>query len=841
MKAIKKYVLLIQVLFLLVPACKNKKPEVIYDFNNVNNRVWIGEDFWSVPLEDWQVKNERVECLSGIQNATLTVLPYSLTGKKSSFDVSIRMGLLEKGGAPGSSGLTIGAKDATDEDFRAAIYFGNGINVGINTEGYVFIEQSTKELSGAFDYSDFTLRLNGEKTDEGYEIMLEVYDKNKVLQAKLEQVVKNDVSGIIQLVNNFRDANSKENGPKFWFDDFVISGENISYNPENRFGPILWAMHTLSEKTLKLTAQFPPISDKDNQEALFFIQTEKGEWQNIATKIIDQDARCAVFKIEDWDDTRDFNYKVVYNHSTVFGDSKAVEYAGVIKRNPVDKPLKMGALTCQYHTGFPYSPIHKKLKIKDPDILYFSGDQIYEGNGGYPIKRSPDEKAINSYLGKWYMFGWVFGDLMRNVPTICTPDDHDIFQGNLWGGGGELKSDETNGRHDYVGFDQSIRTVNAVNRTQCAHLPDPFDAARIKNGMSAWYTSLNYGRVSFGIVSDRVFKSGPQEVANWEGRLEQIRDSVIKPSDLEKPGLEFLGERQEDFLENWIRDWNNVDMKVLLSQTVFANATTHYGTFDQAWYGDMDSGGWPKKARDKAIEIVRKGFAFHITGDQHLPSLLQYGIDDYRDAGWCFCTPAISICYSRWFRPDDLNRKVENRPEHGLPNTGNYRDFFGNYNYVYAVGYPGNYIKVPNRYEFENSKTSGFGFVTFNQQSRDITVESWKMLGDNNPDEMSQHPGWPHTINQFDNYGRKAVAWLPTLKIKGEPNPVVEIINQKTNDLVYMVRIRGNEFEPKVFSDGKYKIRLGYPESNNWKEIVDINSKSKSETEFIEINIDRKK
>jgi len=148
---------------------------------------------------------------------------------------------------------------------------------------------------------------------------------------------------------------------------------------------------------------------------------------------------------------------------------------------------------------------------------------------------------------------------------------------------------------------------------------------------------------------------------------------------------------------------------------------------------------------------------------------------------------------------------------------------------------------VPNRYEFENSKTSGFGFVIFNQQSRDITVESWKMLGDNNPDEMSQHPGWPHTINQFDNYGRKAAAWLPTLKIKGEPNPVVEIINQKTNDLVYMVRIKGNEFTPKVFSDGKYKIKLGYPESNNRKEIVDIDSKSKSETEFIEINIDPKK
>jgi alkaline phosphatase D len=41
------------------------------------------------------------------------------------------------------------------------------------------------------------------------------------------------------------------------------------------------------------------------------------------------------------------------------------------------------------------------------------------------------------------------------------------------------------------------------------------------------------------------------------------------------------------------------------------------------------------------------------------------------------------------------------------------------------------------------------------------------------------HSGWPHTINQLDNYGRKAVAWLPTLKIEGEPNPIIEIINQE--------------------------------------------------------------
>lgn len=76
---------------------------------------------------------------------------------------------------------------------------------------------------------------------------------------------------------------------------------------------------------------------------------------------------------------------------------------------------------------------------------------------------------------------------------------------------------------------------------------------------------------------------------------------------------------------------------------------------------------------------MRKGCVFQIAGDQHLPSLVQYGLENFRDAGWCYCTPAISIVYSRWFRPDELGLPVSNRPEHGLPNTGDYKvyDFKG--------------------------------------------------------------------------------------------------------------------------------------------------------------------
>ncbi len=108
-------------------------------------------------------------------------------------------------------------------------------------------------------------------------------------------------------------------------------------------------------------------------------------------------------------------------------------------------------------------------------------------------------------------------------------------------------------------------------------------------------------------------------------------------------------------------------------------------------YGDLDSGGWPKSGRDKAIRLMRKGAVFHINGDQHVPSLVQYGLKNYRDADWSFCTPAIAVMYLRWFLPDELGYPVVDRPEHNYPNTGKYTDAFGNKNYVYAIGNPGKY------------------------------------------------------------------------------------------------------------------------------------------------------
>ncbi len=826
---------LIVILLLTATGCGKEQLSVKYTFDSVSNRIWIAEDFWTVPLEDWCINDGRIEFRGQGQQATCTFLPYTLKGDEGSFIIRADMGVAEKGINAGSAGLLIGSQAIEEEDIKAAIYFGKGINVGVNTEGYAFIGQNSKKLPPDFDFGKFTIELQGNSGSEGYTLILKIIDLSGNQVAEITEKPEKPVSGIVQLVNNFRTARSQNSAPCFWFDNLELNGTAFRFRPEDSYGPVLWTMHTLSRDILKMSVQMPPLG-KDDYNILELQLKNEGRWVSSGKQEIEPDSRTATFRIEGWNSKIDMEYRVLLPYKDVFGEEKVFEYTGKIRKEPVGRPLKMATMTCQHHSGFPYTPVLRNLEVKNPDLLYFSGDQIYEQNGGYPIKREPEDTAILNYLGKWYMFGWVFGDLMRDIPAVCTPDDHDVFQGNLWGGGGIPKPSGLANTDDYTGFTQTVKMINVVNTTQCAHLPDPYDPSPIKQEMKVWYTSMNYGRVSFAIVTDRIFKSGPDLVSTWDGRKDHIKEPLKDPSVIERPDLVYLGERQETFLKEWITDWNNVDMKVLLSQTLFANVATHHGQEDGFLVGDMDSGGWPKKGRDTALEIIRKGFAFHISGDQHVPSLVQYGINNYRDAGWSFVPPAIAVGYSRWFRADEMNYPVSNRPAHGLPNTGEYKDAFGNLNYVYAIGNPGAFGGIQNRYEFQNVKSGGLGFVMFDTETRDITVECWHFMSDvSNPADDSQFPGWPFTINQMDNYGRDAVAWLPLLKVNGDPDPVIQITNQTTGELEYTVRINGNEFIPKVFSKDKYKIKIGYPEIDLYKEITDIDpemTRGATELEF---------
>ena len=106
------------------------------------------------------------------------------------------------------------------------------------------------------------------------------------------------------------------------------------------------------------------------------------------------------------------------------------------------------------------------------------------------------------------------------------------------------------------------------------------------------------------------------------------------------------------------------------------------------------------------------------------------------------------------------------------------------------------------------TRAAGFGIVRLNKTTRKITLECWPRKIDISAPGAKPYPGWPITIDQTDNYGRKAVAHLPILKVKGAKNPVIKVVDEATGDWVYALRINGDTFQPKVFKKGSYTVEV---------------------------------
>ena len=602
----------------------------------------------------------------------------------------------------------------------------------------------------------------GEKTS----LTLQVLNKEgHVVDSILQSVPAEKLLGNIALINNFlpakrRNQNTNQGGKasRYRFHQWSVTGDAFTVREERKFGPILWSMYSLSDSrsdegfVLKMTALTGPLGAGDQQTVQLHIQKE-GKWQSLGDASLDPDSWTATFRIPNWIEKHETPYKLVYNEKLKNGTQRESSWSGTIKANPSGRPLRLGALTCQNDYAFPYEPVANNVVKLDPDLLYFSGDQIYESHGGYGIIRDPADRAILNYLRKFYQFGWSFREAMRDRPTLCIPDDHDVFQGNIWGEGGAKMQGLDAGASSKGGYREPARMVNAVHRTCVSHHPDAYDPKPVKQDISVYYGDMVYGDVSFAVIADRQWKSGPEHVDTASGRADHVPNQDFETSVLDKPGLVLLGERQLEFLKHWSRDWRGHQMKVLLSQTVFAGVATHHGNYNDYLKADLDSGGWPQTPRNEAIKILRSSKALHVNGDQHLTTLCQYGVDEQRDSNWSYCTPAIAAGYPRWWRPDDVGMPHENRPQHGLPNTGEYIEGLGNKVYVYAVGNP----VVPGkgtRYERAHEKGSGFGLITIDTQAKTFHVEAFRFLIDPLDNQSdNQFPGWPVTIHQSENAG----------------------------------------------------------------------------------------
>ena len=799
--------------------------------------AWAGPEHWGNRLQDWQIIEGSIVCRVRAPNRTLHCLTHEAL--KGDFMTSVAV-VRPAEGSDAVTGFRIGVKGRVD-DIRSAAVHGNGLDVGIDGAGALVIgaerSQAPVPNSGA-------IRLGLRVTSSGSRSRLELSAKSISTGTELASLSREDlkVSEVVGNLALLSHVGADRTGVGAVFRDWTISGVGIKADPNGVFGPIMFAQYTVHRGVMKLTAQLAPVEAIPGVQCRLDVSSPEGIWVTVATTHIDPLSRTARFRVENWDGTRTAEYRVRLTLPLQNGP-ETFQYQGTVAAEPdCLTPVRAAVFSCNADHGFPDADVVRHASTHRPDLALFLGDQFYEGSGGFGIQTDTIESASLDMLHKWYMFGWSYRDVFRDIPAAFIPDDHDVYHGNIWGEGGRKAPTEEGWgavAQDQGGFKMPPEWVNAVQVAQTSHLPDPYDPTRVAQGIGVYYTQWDYGGVSFAILEDRKFKSSPSNVMPAEARV--LNGWIQNPEfDVTQhrnpPDSELLGARQMHFLEAWAEDWSgSAQMKVVLSQTNFASVHSipsdamsgailpslpmpEPGTYVEGdkISADMDSNGWPSQKRDDVLRILRRCSAFHIAGDQHLATVVQHGIDNFGDAAFTFTGPALNnIWPRRWWPPREQRQAplVGASPEY----TGDFQDGFGNRITVHASANPRATGLQP---ALIHDRVTGYGMVIFDKANERITIECWPRHVDPSHDQAAQFEGWPITVNRDDGDGRRPLGHLPIIRINGlENDPVIEL-RSISGELIYSRRMQGSEHRLPVFNSGPHLVRVGDPDQAHWLELT---------------------
>ncbi len=865
------------------------------------DRPWPGQELWVNRVQDWFILGGRLEAYNDLPMRTAHILTGRLAPSVGPVLAVVDLGFVDapEGSSEStaeesdflSGGLLLGAGGEGADYRRAALVHhspgpGGGLFVGINDRGGLFVrdfENGNAVLSsseGTLDNArSYRLRIRVEEASidhrpdtetlqgqdaPGMSLVIEARDSSgdeEPITLVVPWLPPERLAGGVALVSHAGEATSA----RTWFSRVQLEGSGWESHADRGLGPVLGAQHTLSRGTLRLTAQLfplapirpgPPGATEDS--VVMEVHAEQAGWTRIGSAPVMAPSFTATISVQEWNSGRDTPYRLILRGPGADGDGKDkadLAFTGRIRSEPTDKDqVVVAAFTGNHNVAspgvdggdydwntniwFPHEDIVSHVQEHDPDFLFFSGDQVYEGASP---TRADFSHPYEDYLYKWYLWLWAFRDLTRDVPSVAIPDDHDVFHGNVWGAGGRATPPGLAGAaaQDQGGYKLPPDWVNMVQHTQASHLPAPWHPTPLDGGIETYYTDVLYAGISFAVLEDRKFKSPPKLLVPgadvWNGWAQNPDFDPKVGADT--PGASLLGEDQEAFLEEWAADWaGGTWMKVVLSQTIFGNVATipadamsgsvipslglptpgEYVEGDKM-AADMDSNGWPPSGRARAIRAMRKGFAVHLAGDQHLASTVQYGVEAFRDGPYALCVPSVANFWPRrWYPPFP----GENRDPDAPPYTGDFQDGFGNLMTVFAVSNPAQWGRDPSNL---HDRAPGYGIARFNRATREVSLEAWPRWAEPGAGD-GPYAGWPVHFHQEDGFGSSAYGYLPTVQVSGLENPVIQVINEAGGEVVYTLRIRGQRFSPFVPEAGSYTVRVGEPGTDSMQTFLGLQS-----------------
>lgn len=757
------------------------------------SRHWLGTHLWGNRLQDWQQVGTSLECINprGLPLRTVhtTHQQLHLNARDRVPEVRSSCRVTRLGGerADGLSGFLLGAGGGMLSTESAALVHGwrgpgAGYFVGVSDTGRPFLWDLNERGSDPQFHQDLAPIGKGQDGSTQLELFVR-QDQKRLGQAGVTLRVGGKsfgwflddraVLGNLGLVSHAGTGDGA--AARHSFKDWETSGLALTGDPKDSLGPIVAALYSAHaprgsrDVDVSFTVQCFPLGGDATVRLELPID---GEWLQAARADVVHDGWTAHLGIEGLNLGEPIPYRLYFESADADIGSPADRtrpFEGTLRAYPDDQVVVAGftgnhqishelaggwgaSADAEKHrwldgVWFPHRDLTESVLAQDPDLLFFSGDQVYEG-------ASPTFADVQNieldYLYKWYLWCWQWRDVLRDRPCVVIPDDHDVYQGNIWGAGGRATKDQEEG-----GYRHPASWVRMVERTQTSHLPPSNDTAPVQQDIGVYFTELVWGRASFAVLEDRKFKSGCQREdlpPSGTRRPDHFNDPEFDTTELDLPGLQLLGERQERFLDEWAGRWDGHDLKLVLSQTAFAGLATHHGKNLDYLIADLDSNGWPQAGRRRAVERIRKGFAAHLCGDQHLASLAQHGLDAHRDAFWSFCVPSVANFYPRAWLPPVAG---ENRTPGAPAWSGDHLDGFGNRITLFGATNPEPQGVEP---ALLHDRMPGFGIVRLDTLARTTRFECYTRYG-------TMYPGWPRTIGQLEQY--PAVRTWPVREVVG--------------------------------------------------------------------------
>ena len=722
--------------------------ETSYKSNFTGQRTWVGPDYWTIRWQDWSVADGRLS-VEARPNRSAVLLTHEVHPGDGALAASVNV--TADPGVRVPVGVWMGVHGPVNDWRSAGAYSEYRSFAGVMPDGALVIRTrdgtATSPTTLKLNES-FQLQVNALTTADSVKLELLAIQAGQEVARLERQLPAATTVGLVGLGTSDpagEPVPPGTNTPRWHLQNFELSGPQLRHHPDRTFGPIGWTQYTVNDRILKLSVLMMPVGENENRNVQ--LQLDRGSgFETVADEPIDPMSRSAHFRIDartiPFDTAKATKYRIRY----LWNESEH-HFDGILRAEPTG-PVKIAVMSCDWGYAFPNLPVTASILHRDPDLLLYLGDQIYEFFGKHGAERAPLERSSLDYLRKYALFGWINRDLLRDRPSIIIPDDHDVFQGNLWGAGGKKNT----GAEELGGYKLEAAWVNAIQRTQTWHIPDAIDPTPVDQGITVYFGEFTLGGISFAVLEDRKWKSGHRTI--WKSFDLVPKDNADA---MDPPGLELLGPRQETFLADWAsRDADTI--KVAISQTMFGKGHTHSGPKLARNTVDLDTNGWPRTPRNRAVSLLGKARAIHFAGDQHVGILAQLGVETWTDGPLTFMVPGTANGWPRAWWPEQPG---ENRSPGSPDYTGRFLDPFGNQMTILAAANPepgaNNLTDATHTQEqIADEKGSGFGLAVIDPASKQVRFEMWRYSFDSaNPGASRQFEGFPQTFQlQPDGWHR---------------------------------------------------------------------------------------